>query len=419
LARTELSGLWRFGGPLRMAAEGSQALAALTGIGVVYFGNEWFAENRTSSHHIAKRLSAYCPLLYVDSPGLRAPRASGRDVRRLFAKVAQAMRKPTRVAPNLWHCTIPQVPFRRLPGVKTLNRAFGRWALRRAVAAVGFERVISWFVVPHPGFMAGTLREDLIVYYCIDDYAALPGVDVEAITAADAALTRRADQVFVAAPSLLAAKTAENPATVHSPHGVDFDLFARATNPATAVPERAAALRSPIIGFFGLLADWINIQLLAFLAKQRPDWTLLLVGHIGTDVTDLGGLPNVVFVGPQPYETLPNWAKAFDVAVIPYRLNRQVLNANPLKLREYLATGKPVVSVPTPEVERFASHVRLAATPEAFLSEIEAALREDSPERSAARRESVRHMSWDARVGEVLQVVCAALERRRASKETR
>ncbi len=393
------------------------SLTPLSGSAIVYFGNEWFAENRTSSHHIARRLPAHCPVLYVDSPGLRAPRASGRDVRRLFGKIAQTLRKPTLVAPNLWHCTIPQVPFRRLPGVKALNRAFGRWALRRAVAAVGFKRVISWFVVPHPGFLAGALGEELVVYYCIDDYAALPGVNVEAITAADAALTRRADQVFVAAPSLLAAKTAQNPTTVFSPHGVDFDLFASAADAATPVPERAAALRQPVIGFFGLLADWIDVQLLAFLAKQRPDWTLLLVGHVGTNVADLVGLPNVVFVGPQPYETLPGWAKAFAVAVMPYRLNRQVLNANPLKLREYLATGKPVVSVPTPEVVRFAPHVRLAATAEEFLAEVEAALREDSAELRAERMRSVRGMSWDARVAEVLQVVCAALTRGRSAKQ--
>jgi glycosyltransferase involved in cell wall biosynthesis len=378
----------------------------------VYFGNEWFAENRTSSHHIARRLPAHHPVLYVDSPGLRAPRASARDIRRLFGKLAQALRKPALVAPNLWHCTVPQIPFRKLPGVKGLNRAFARWALRRAIAAVGFRRFISWFVVPHPGFMAGTLGEDLIVYYCIDDYAALPGVDVEAITAADAALATRADQVFVAAPSLLEQKRAQNSTTKFSPHGVDFDLFARAADPATTVPERAARLGQPVVGFFGLLADWIDVQLLAFLAEQRPNWTLLLVGHVGTDVADLRGLPNVVFVGPQPYETLPQWAKAFAVAVMPYRLNRQVLNANPLKLREYLATGKPVVSVNTPEVRRFAPHVRMADTPAAFLSEVEAALRDDTSVHSSARQDAVRHMSWDARVAEILETVRTALARR-------
>lgn len=400
-----------------MAAETAATIAGSDQFGVVYFGNEWFAENRTSSHHIARRLPAHYPVLYVDSPGLRAPRASARDVRRLFGKLAQTLRKPTLVAPNLWHCTVPQIPFRRLPGVKALNRAFARWALRRAIAAVGFRRVISWFVVPHPGFMAGRLDEDLVVYYCIDDYAALPGVDVEAITAADDALTRRADQVFVAAPSLLAKKRAQNSTTVFSPHGVDFDLFARAVDPMTTVPERAAALPQPVIGFFGLLADWIDVQLLAFLATQRPSWTLLLVGHVGTDVADLSVLPNVVFVGPQPYDTLPGWAKAFAVAVMPYRLNRQVLNSNPLKLREYLATGKPVVSVTTPEVQRFAPHVRLADTPAAFLAEVEAALRHDTLAQRAARQEAVRHLSWDARVAEVLEVVRAALARRRPEQK--
>jgi glycosyltransferase involved in cell wall biosynthesis len=370
---------------------------------IVYFGNEWFAENRTSSHHIARRLPAHGRVLYVDSPGMRPPRASGRDFKRLIAKLRQALRLPVEVAPNLWHCTVPQLPFPRLPGVRLLNRIVGGWAVRRAMRAVGMVKPISWFVVPHPGVLAGKLGEQAVVYYCIDDYAAHPGVDVAAIEAADLALTRRADVVFVAPPALVERKRAINEHTEFSPHGVDFDLFSQANDAATIVPPAAAALRSPIVGFFGLLADWIDIELLAHLARQRPQWTLLLVGHASTDLAPLEGLANVVRVGPQPYETLPAWAKAFDVAVIPYRQNRQVQNANPLKLREYLATGKPVVSVPTPEVSRFSPHVRLAATPEAFLEAVEEALRDrDDEEARRQRMDFVRGMSWDARVAEVL-----------------
>ena len=388
--------------------------ARLTGTGIVYFGNEWFAENRTSSHHIARRLPVSCPVLYVDSPGLRAPSASGRDLRRLFRKLAQTLRKPKLVAPGLWHCTIPQIPFRRLWGVAFLNRQFGRWALRRAISAVGFRRRISWFVVPHPGFLAGSLGEELIVYYCIDDYAAHPGVDTEAISAADLALTQRADLVFVAPPTLLEGKKNLNPATVFSPHGVDFRLFSQAANEATVVPEMAADLKRPVIGYFGSMADWIDVDLLAYIGRERPEWTFLIVGHVSTDITVLNALANFVFVGPQPYETLPAWAKAFDVAVIPYRQNRQVRNANPLKLREYLATGKPVVSVPTAEVERFGSLVRIAATPGGFLAEVEGALNDDSAENRVARMQAVSSMSWESRVDEILEEVCAALARKEA-----
>jgi cellulose synthase/poly-beta-1,6-N-acetylglucosamine synthase-like glycosyltransferase/glycosyltransferase involved in cell wall biosynthesis len=404
------------GAPARMSpppAPTTPTFPELAGTGIVYFGNEWFAENRTSSHHIARRLPRHCPVLYVDSPGLRAPRATGRDLRRLAAKLRQALRRPTPLAPGLWHCTIPQLPFRRVPGVDALNRRFGRWAARRAIAAVGFERWVSWFVVPHPGFLAGTLGEEFVVYYCVDDYAAHPGVDAEAIAAADTALARRADQVFVASPALLEAKRGENPATAFAPHGVDAGLFARAADPATRVPERAAALAHPVVGFFGLLGDWIDVELLAHLGRARPEWTLLVVGGVATDVAPLAPLPNVVLAGAQPYEALPGWARAFDVAVIPYRMTRQVRHANPLKLREYLATGKPVVSVPTPEVERFAAHVRLARTPDEFLRAVEQGLQDDDEPARAARMGAVRDMSWEARLAEALELVCAGLARKR------
>jgi hypothetical protein len=98
-------------------------------VDIVYFGNEWFAENRTSSHHIARRLPTQGRVLYVDSPGMRPPRASGRDLRRLFNKLRQALRLPVQVLPNLWHCTVPQLPFPRIPGVPQLNRWFGTWAV--------------------------------------------------------------------------------------------------------------------------------------------------------------------------------------------------------------------------------------------------------------------------------------------------
>jgi glycosyltransferase involved in cell wall biosynthesis len=383
---------------------------------VVYFGNEWFAENRTSSHHIARRLPAQGRVLYVDSPGMRPPRASGRDLRRLVSKLRQALRLPLRVAPNLWHCTVPQLPFPKIPGVRRLNLWFGTWAVRRAIRAVGLSNPVSWFVVPHPGFLAGRLDEELVVYYCIDDYAAHPGVNVAAVEAADRALTVRADLVFVAPPALLEAKRQLNPQIEFSPHGVDFDLFSQAADPATPVAPAAAGLRRPVIGFFGLLADWIDIPLLAHLARERPDWTLLLVGHASTDLAPFAGLANVVRVGAQPYETLPGWAKAFDVAVIPYRLNRQVMNANPLKLREYLATGKPVVSVPTPEVDRFAPHVRLADTPAEFLRQVEQALGDHDEAARSARMEFVRGMSWDARVATVLERVARQIRERREAR---
>lgn len=372
---------------------------------IVYFGNDWFAENRTSSHHIARWLSEQYPLLYVESPGFRAPKADARDVRKLWKKLGKAVRTPSRIHAQMWHMTMPQLPFRKLPFVHALNRWIGRLLVRRALRHLGFERPVLWFVVPHTAALAGQLDERFLVYYCIDDYASLPDIDSREIGRMDEMLTRKADQVFVSSPALLEPKQRLNPHTTYSPHGVDVELFQQALNPALPLADGAQHLPHPIIGFFGLLEAWVDRDLLAYLARARPAWTFLLIGRIAVDVGELRTLPNVVFPGAQPYELLPRWAKGFDVAIIPFRQNELVRNVNPLKLREYLATGKPVVSVWMPEVERFADCVGIARTHEEFLEKLEDALNTDNEDKRTARRNAVAGMTWEARVEEVLGIV--------------
>jgi glycosyltransferase involved in cell wall biosynthesis len=168
-------------------------------------------------------------------------------------------------------------------------------------------------------------------------------------------------------------------------------------------------LPHPVVGYFGSIHEWIDVALIEWLARERPQWTFLLVGHAAIDVPGLRSLTNVKLVGAQPYVDLPAWAKAFDVAIIPYRHNRQVENANPLKLREYLATGKPIVSVSNPEIDKFARWVRIAEGREAFLAELENALREDSADAATERVAAVADQTWDRRVIDVLKQVTSAL----------
>src|SRR5262249_15480431 len=156
------------------------------------------------------RLAAVVPVLYVESPGMRAPQARARDFRKLFRKLAATLAPPVRVHDQLHILTLPQIPFRNLPGVGRINQWAGRLLLNRALRRLASGHLISGFVVRHPGALAGRLGERLVVYYCTDDYAAFPGVDADSIQALDDALTRRADIVFVAPVSLLDAKRSLN-----------------------------------------------------------------------------------------------------------------------------------------------------------------------------------------------------------------
>lgn len=316
---------------------------------------------------------------------------------------------PRQLGPRLWHATVPQIPFRRVPGVNTFNRVASAMLLRRAMSKVGFHNYLSWFVAPDAGHLAGRIGEKLIIYYVTDNYSRFPGVDGAEVGRLDEELSRRANQIFVSSGTLLEIKRRLNPCVHHSPHGVDVELFARASDPATPVAAGASGFKPPIIGFYGLIERWINLDLVAALAKARPEWTFLMIGRYASPPHEIQQLPNVHFPGPQPYETLPNWARAFDAAIIPYHLTYQVMNANPLKLREYLATGKPVISVLTPDIEPFRHAVRIASTPGEFLAQIEAALAGEGPEARQQRQQAVSGLSWDARVEEILSVVRSRL----------
>jgi glycosyltransferase involved in cell wall biosynthesis len=372
---------------------------------VVYFGNDWFGENRTSSHHIARRLAAVTDVLYIDTPGIRAPRAQGRDFRKLWRKLLAALEPPRKVQDRLHVMTLLQIPFRRLPFISSINRILGRFLVRRAAAKLGFGRRISWFTVVHPGMLAGTLGEEATVYYCTDDHAAFPGVDRKTIQPIDDHLTRVADIVFVAPPKLLAAKKELNPNSHYWPHGVDAEMFAKASDPAVLPAPPARELKHPVIGYFGNIGEWLDYDLLLKLARAHPDWTFLFVGFAAADITSLKACANVVFAGPQPYETLPLWARAFDVAIIPFVMSPRVTNANLLKLREYLACGKPVVTVRVPETDRFAEVVYVADEYPEFLRAIETALAEDTPQRIQLRQQAGSGVTWDARFRDTIAAV--------------
>ena len=382
---------------------------------ILYFGNDWEAENRTSSHHVARWLAARYRVIYVECPGLRAPKSTGRDLRKVLRKLRLALAGPRPQPEGLSVQTLLQVPLHRFGLVRRLNRALILWTLRRLLRRELVDAPVTWFVVPHLSGVVGRLGERLSVYYCIDDYASLPDVDAAAVRAMDEELTRRAGLVFVASGTLLAGKSKLNPETHLSPHGVDFEHFVRAQDPALQVPADASGLPRPVIGFFGLIERWIDLGLVDWLAERRPGWTFLMIGRLAVPEAETPRRPNLVYLGRRPYETLPAYGKAFSAALIPYHLTPQVLHANPLKLREYLAMGKPIVSVSTPEIEKFRAHVRIGRTREELLAHLDEAVATGlTPAEAEAQTALAATMTWDANLQRVQERVEAMLARQGA-----
>jgi glycosyltransferase involved in cell wall biosynthesis len=377
---------------------------------ILYFGNDWNTDNRTSSHHIARRLAKQHEVYYVECPGLRAPRGGGRDFKKVFQKLRKFFAGSKEVSPGLRVQTVLQVPLHRFSLVRWLNARLIRWSIRWMMWRHGIRRPILWFVVPHMASLVGQLGESLSVYYCIDDYASLPDVDVGAVRSMDDTLTRKCDLVFVASDTLLDAKAKVNPNTHYSPHGVDVEHFAHAREPDGALPEEVRSLPRPVVGFFGLIERWIDLDLVAYLAKQRPDWTFLMIGRVALPAAEVPQLANLHFIGQRRYEELPDYGRLFSAAIMPFKLTKESWHANPLKLREYLAMGKPVVSVAIPEADKFADVIEVAHSREEFLAQLDKVIQQpDSQETTKRRLDRVASLSWEARVAEVLGLVEASL----------
>jgi glycosyltransferase involved in cell wall biosynthesis len=162
------------------------------------------------------------------------------------------------------------------------------------------------------------------------------------------------------------------------------------------------------VGLFATIGPWIDLSLIGFLAEQRPNWTFVLIGRLACSADHIINRSNVHFLGKRTYEDLPAYGRQFDAAIIPYRLVPQVYHANPLKLREYLAMGKPVVAVRTPEIEKYADVVEIANSREDFLLRLDKVLSgADSADAIRERLSRVAHESWEDR----LQAVHKTVER--------
>ena len=374
------------------------------GESIICFAHDWGGDP-TSKTHIMRILSESNRILWVNSIGMRRPSMSARDARRIVAKLKRARQGVVQVSPGITVCNPLVLPAPGVPGVEWLNTALLGAFIRRAARRAGLSRPILWTFMPNVGGLVGRVGESRVIYHCVDEYSAFAGVSRAALRRMEEALVRRADLVLTSSESLCAERRRWNRATAFVSHGVDVAHFSRALDPEMAPPADIAHVERPVIGFFGLIAEWIDLELVREIARRRPAWTVVMIGKADVALEPLRGLPNVRVLGQKPYATLPAYCRAFDVGLIPFRLDDLTLKANPLKLREYLAAGLPVVSSDLPEVRRYSEVVRLAAGPDGFVRAIEEALEDRSETAARARVDAMKHESWEARVEEISELI--------------
>jgi glycosyltransferase involved in cell wall biosynthesis len=294
-----------------------------------------------------------------------------------------------------------------------LARAFAEHPL----LAGRFDRVIHWFYAPMVApCMLGRLDAAAVVYDCMDELSKFRFAPPD-LSRREAALLSAADVVFTGGYQLYTRKSAHHGNVHFYGCGVDVDHYSQAANPATRVPEDVASLPHPVLGYFGVIDERLDYELIDALAQRFAHGSIVMIGPLAkVDAASLPNRPNIHWLGQRPYEQLPAYVKAFDVCLMPFALNEATENINPTKTLEYMAAGKPVVSTAVADVVRnFTPIVAVGRSHDEFVDLARRAIEAPDADLIAQGIERAGGETWEAIVGAMRAHMLAAVRARESA----
>jgi len=311
---------------------------------------------------------------------------------------------------------------RKFPFVTKMNKILLKRTVTQALVYLRFRfgELISWVFHPYQLYWAELFQGRLLIYECYDEYSEYANVrghpaKVSMICEFERLLLQKADVVFVTSRSLLQSRKKINDHTYFLPNGVEFEHFYTPLRDFE-IPNKMRDIPRPIVGFAGTINEKIDYGLIGYLSRAHPEWSIVMLGRftgrpflrIRKDFLNVSIRANVHFCGGVDYQVVPRYVHNFDVCLIPLVIDKQTEKAYPLKLHEYLATGKPVVSTALSEVEQYSEVVRIGRN----YSEFEHAVVESLAEREENLREKrimlARKNTWAKRAECALSIISDA-----------
>lgn len=399
---------------------------------VVFLSVDWFRSGHKNRQHfliaeLARLTREHSKILCVERPV--SPLISPLMRWGKFSKWLRGGRLD-KVGANLYVYTpfvfVHDVLAAKLSPLANANKKAVAFTLRRILRNLGFRlnNLLVWIYHPYLLAYIGLVNERLLVYDCYDAYSESPRmslfgrrVDIEQ---REVQILKRADIVLTVSEKLKRSKSKINPNCFLLPNAVEADHFGLAAKEETKIEKDIADISRPIIGFLGNIdCKRIDFDLINHLADTMPQYSFVFIGDIIDDrayknsesIRVARRKNNVHFLGCRDYSVLPYYLKAYDVCIIPFLNNVFNKNCSPLKLYEYLATGKPIVSTNIPAVRSFNGLVHIARDKEEFGRYVKSALGERNKGLSYQRQVAAQENSWEKRVEKILEIIEAIQEK--------
>jgi glycosyltransferase involved in cell wall biosynthesis len=373
---------------------------------ICFAGEDWWYHHPHSKNHLLKRYAQRNTVLFVNSITMGLPSMTNPDfflkVRRKFKSYLRWLR---RVPEGLWVMTPINLPFYGTRLGRWINRVLLTVQLRLAMMLLKMSRPILWIAIPTAAEMVGRMGEKLLLYQVSDKYDANEdsALSAEVIRSYDRQLKDAADVVMYSGRKLF--HEASEPNRFFLEQAVDFEHFSELQVKSA---DEMYGIPHPILGYFGAMDYVMDTELMAEVSRLRPNWHWVLLGLKSNLVRVTA--PNIHFLGSKAYRDLPRYVREFDVCVLPWRQSNTFTSyGSAIKVREYLATGKPVVIAPLYEYLETPG-LRFYNGAAQFIEQIEAAMAEDTPALAAQRQAVVSRDTWDARAGQLAALIHSLLQ---------
>lgn len=300
----------------------------------------------------------------------------------------------------------------RIPIFKVLNRYLLKILLNRVMKNLDFNtnNLIAWIHHPYQLGDIGLVGEKRLVYDCYDDYVISETSRIRShdLKEREQEILKRATWVFVVSEELMREKAKISDNVYYLPNAVEYDHFSKSMQEKDELGKKND---QPVLGFTGKITSRLDYRLLSKLASKYSNWNFVMIGPWENEANlkkdqayrDFVTAPNVHMQGPKPYQELPYLMRLFDICILPYKTDDLFnINCSPLKLYEYLATGKPIVSTDLPAIRNFDSLVDIAKDDEEFDLKVVKALEEQDRTLREQRQAAARENSWERRAKQVI-----------------
>jgi glycosyltransferase involved in cell wall biosynthesis len=378
----------------------------LRGESIICFGGEdWWYHHPHSKNHILRRLASDNKVLFVNSLSLGLPSVSHPD---FFLKIRRKLKSYTRwlkkVPEGLYVMTPVALPFFGNAAVRAINQLILTLQIRLAMVLIGISNPVVWVAMPSAAGVAQCLNAKLLLYQVSDKFEAMEdnAMPQRVVRLLDEQLKQLADVVMYSGRKLFGESNI--PHRYFLEQAVDFDHFAE---PSPSSAADIASIPRPILGYVGWIDYVMDVPLIEEVVKRRPQWQWVFIGHKSNSVEIKA--PNVHFIGSKPYSELPRYIQPIDVFVLPWRLDSEFVRyGSAIKVREYMATGKPVVIAPLFEYQDTPG-LRFYLTADEFIAAVEHALARDSAEDRQLRQSLVRECTWEVRTQQIGALITSLL----------